>query len=124
MEDKNIELCQALELPVKYGAENIGGLYEKQHFINIFGQDNFNNKIIEYDDNEYDLKEFCVNLRKPNNFVQIMKIFHQEVNFSTGLSDNPVQSFLDVYLSVIQNNKDKDMVKRIKHFAQLVKWEY
>lgn len=102
MEDINIELCNILE--IKTGIDC--------------------NKCIGCDDFAGVCTPLYPNLFKANNFVQIMKIFHQEVNFSTGLSDNPVQSFLNVYLSVIQNNKDKDMIERIKHYAQLVEWEY
>lgn len=112
MEDINNKLCELLNIS------------KKQHWMGALGLHLWTHKIVDKNGNETKKVNIYPNLSNPNNFVQIMKIFHQEVNFSTGLSDNPVQSFLEVYLSVIQNNKDKDMVKRIKHFAQLVKWEY
>ena len=140
--NKSEELAKLLGIDVMYYA-GIGGVYNKERYIAVFGKDAFNRQIMEYDDNEYTVKLIYPDFTKPNNFVKLLEMPNILINsadfesyiqkdyvgclgealLSFGFSICDRDSFINALITCINESYFED-IDDIKSKIQQTEWEY
>ena len=122
--NKSEELAKLLGIDVMYYA-GIGGVYNKERYIAVFGKDAFNRQIMEYDDNEYTVKLIYPDFTKPSNFVKLLKLFVSGYATACCFTDIDEYDIIQNCIDFIrENGYTRYCRNKFKQQAQQTEWKY